>query len=146
MNAVVRTRQRIERIVLFSIYGIFSYGAIWVFGAGGEGSLFPVPVFCSWAVPLTRLIWPSGGALIFIAIYYISILGINSISARFKRGFLITLGIHFAGVALALFSIRKQEPSAFLSHWLAVSISLIMVIIYLCVDWVVARADFTKED
>jgi hypothetical protein len=121
---------------------MLSFGVIWLFGAGGEGSLLPVIVFGSWAVPITRLIWPTGGgAIIILILYYIFLLSLNTISCRLTRCRLAALTVHYLGVAVAFFTRGREEASLFLPFWLIFFISSIIVFLYLWTDWGLARAD-----
>jgi hypothetical protein len=139
------------RLFLLIIYGLVSTGAIWLIGGGpaGEGSFLPVIIICSWAIPIARLIWPTGaGGIVSSIIYYIFLLILATRIARLteNRFPLATWIIHFLGVAVALLIIKKNfENPPIMPLWLIGLASCSLVLLYLWIDWHLARADLQKK-
>jgi hypothetical protein len=135
----------LQRVALFVFYGMLSYGVIWLFGAGGEGSLLPAMVFSSWAIPLTRLVWPPNGAPIFLVTYYVFLFGFNTMLSRSGRGPSSTWVVHFSGVLIGLIVGWKHEPPHFFLSCISFIFSSLLAVLYIWVDWRLAKDAHVKD-
>jgi hypothetical protein len=142
----MRPMRILARLILFSGYATLSLGVVFLFGGGpaGGGTFLPVVIISSWAVPITRLVWPTGvGAIIFFILYYGFLFNLTTRSAHSKiiNYPLITWTIHCFGVAVALLTKEKEENPPITPLWLVYLVSFTMVLLYLWVDWRLERAD-----
>lgn len=112
-----------------------------LFSGGGEGTLIPPSVFCSWSVALTRWIWPSLSAFfILCGLYYLILFLAVSIGSRKGKKvypFLITL-IHFVGVVVVLLSKPDHSEADTATKIMSLLISSVVFVLYLWTDWMLA--------
>lgn len=135
----------LQRIALLGFYGTLSFGVIWLFGAEGDGSLVPAVVFGSWAIPFTKLIWPPNGAPLFLTAYYVFLFGFNTLLSRSARGPSCTWAIHFSGVLIGfIIGWKRESPHIFMSC-IAFVFSSLLVLLYIWVDWQVAKDAHTNR-
>lgn len=134
----------LRRAALLGMYGIVAFGTIWLFAGGGEGSPLPVKVFSSWAIPLAKLIWPGGaGAVLFIALYYLFLVSVNTILSRRAFGALAAVIVHFAGVAVVMSG--NKEAAFLLPSWVIFLLSALIVLLYLWIDWRLAKTPHSRK-
>ena len=131
----------ITRVGLFIIYSVVAVALIWIFAGSGHGTFVPVAIFCSWGIPLARLIWPNINGMVFFSAGYYLALFILAIwlGPRIKHDFpIITVLIHGLGCAVAL---SLAKPLANPQPNIAISLltSATVVVIYLWTDWLLTK-------
>jgi hypothetical protein len=133
-------KKRIKLIIIF----IFSALIVsWFFGMSGEGTGAPIAVFGSWGLVIAFLVMKSAlGIILFCLLYFFCLFILDTfLSRKIRRDDpLIPALIHGAGSLIAARMVG--HGSHFTTFFLisAYMISIVLTMIYLTLDWRMARA------
>jgi len=134
-------KRTIKRIALFLAYALVVLSLI--LSLFRFGLVDPIVVFCSWGVPLARLLWPTfAGIAAFTLLYYGGLFFLTAGLSSMKKamGFpFITIIIHGIGCVIAYQPARAQESAFGSLSWATLLLSTVFAVSYFWIDWSLAR-------
>jgi hypothetical protein len=137
----------VKRTLLFGFYFIVGYSLVRVSIGSGAGTGAPIPVFCSWGIPLARLLWPKieGIVLLSLLYYFGNFVLITWVAKKEELCFkFLPFVFHAVGSVIAFFQKRGDELP--LSTKVSITVvSGVIVLTYFTLDLFIARTSLKHK-